>query len=140
MLKQLHDYDPRYEMGQECHGLDNPLECSVAQLIQHQGEKYWYREEDDELKRTDNERIAYNGPKIEIPEECNEVFEPDPGASENPKIEFDMVVPTSDLSTLQFFLQTFSATRVVPNQILIKSATGEVFNDYAYLTIEGILQ
>lgn len=60
--------------------------------------------------------------------------------SENPKIEFDMVVPTSDLSTLQFFLQTFSATRVVPNQILIKSATGEVFNDYAYLTIEGILQ
>ena len=88
MLKQLHDYDPRYEMGQECHGLDNPLECSVAQLIQHQGEKYWYREEDDELKRTDNERIAYNGPKIEIPEECNEVFEPDPGASENPKIEF----------------------------------------------------
>jgi hypothetical protein len=60
--------------------------------------------------------------------------------SENPTIEFDMVVPTSDLATLDFFLQSLSATRFTANQILVKSATGEVFNDYAYLTIEGILQ
>ena len=60
--------------------------------------------------------------------------------SENPHIEFDMVVPTSDLATLDFFLQSLSATRFTPNSILVKSASGEVFDDYAYLTIEGILQ
>ena len=60
--------------------------------------------------------------------------------SENPRIEFDMVVPTSDLASLDFFLQTLSATRFTANPILIKSAKGEVFDDYAYLTIEGILQ
>ena len=60
--------------------------------------------------------------------------------SENPRIEFDMVVPTSDLSSLDFFLQTLSATRFTANSILVKSAKGEVFDDYAYLTIEGILQ
>ena len=60
--------------------------------------------------------------------------------SENPHIEFDMVVPTSDLATLDFFLQTLSATRFTPNGILVKSASGEVYDNYAYLTIEGILQ
>lgn len=60
--------------------------------------------------------------------------------SENPRIEFDMVVPTSDLATLDFFLQRLSATRFTTNGILVKSASGEVFDDYAYLTIEGILQ
>jgi len=60
--------------------------------------------------------------------------------SENPRITFDMVVPTSDLSSLDFFLQTLSATRFTSNPILVKSAKGDVFDDYAYLTIEGILQ
>lgn len=60
--------------------------------------------------------------------------------SEKSKIQFDMVVPTSDLATLDFFLQTLSATRFTPNDILVKSATGEVYDNYAYLTIEGILQ
>ena len=60
--------------------------------------------------------------------------------AENPRIIFDMVVPTSDLSTLDFFLQNLSATRFTPSGILVKSASGEVFDDYAYLTIEGILQ
>ena len=60
--------------------------------------------------------------------------------AENPRVIFDMVVPTSDLSSLDFFLQSLSATRVTSNSILVKSATGEVFDDYAYLTIEGILQ
>ena len=60
--------------------------------------------------------------------------------SENPRIEFDMVVPTSDLASLDFFLQTLTATRFTANPILVKSAKGEVFDDYAYLTIEGILQ
>jgi len=60
--------------------------------------------------------------------------------SENPRIEFDMVVPTSNLASLDFFLQTLSATRFTPNGILVKSASGEVYDDYAYITIEGILQ
>ena len=60
--------------------------------------------------------------------------------SENPRIEFDMVVPTSDLATLNFFLQSLQATRFTPSNILVKSASGDVYNDFAYLTIEGILQ
>lgn len=60
--------------------------------------------------------------------------------SENPHIEFDMVVPTTSLASLDFFLKTLSATRFTSNPILVKSAKGEVFEDYAYLTIEGILQ
>ena len=60
--------------------------------------------------------------------------------SENPKIEFDLVVDTANLATLNFFLQTLTCTRITPGGILIKSASGNVYNDYAYLTIEGILQ
>jgi hypothetical protein len=60
--------------------------------------------------------------------------------SENPRIEFDMVVPTSNLASLDFFLQTLTATRITPGGILVKSASGEVYDDYAYITIEGILQ
>ncbi len=60
--------------------------------------------------------------------------------SENPRIEFDMVVPTTNLASLDFFLQTLSATRFTPNGILVKSASGEVYDDFAYITIEGILQ
>ena len=60
--------------------------------------------------------------------------------SENPRIEFDMVVPTSELASLDFFLQNLTCTRIVPGGILVKSASGEVYDDYAYLTIEGILQ
>lgn len=60
--------------------------------------------------------------------------------SQNPRIEFDMVVPTVQLASLDFFLQTLGATRFTQNSILVKSAKGQVFDDYAYLTIEGILQ
>ena len=60
--------------------------------------------------------------------------------SENPRIEFDMVVPTSNLASLDFFLQTLTCTRITPGGILVKSASGEVYDDYAYITIEGILQ
>ena len=60
--------------------------------------------------------------------------------SQNPRIEFDMVVPTVQLASLDFFLQTLGATRFTQNNILVKSAKGQVFDDYAYLTIEGILQ
>ena len=34
--------------------------------------------------------------------------------SENPRIEFDMVVPTSNLASLDFFLQTLTCTRITP--------------------------
>ena len=60
--------------------------------------------------------------------------------SENPRIEFDMVVPTSNLASLDFFLQTLTCTRITSGGILVKSASGEVYDDYAYITIEGILQ
>jgi len=60
--------------------------------------------------------------------------------SENPRIKFDMVVPTSNLASLDFFLQTLTATRITPGGILVKSASGNVYDDYAYITIEGILQ
>jgi len=60
--------------------------------------------------------------------------------SEQPRIEFNLVVPTAELASLDFFLQTFSATNFTPSQILVKSASGDVYDDFAYLTIEGILQ
>ena len=60
--------------------------------------------------------------------------------SDSPRIEFSIVVPTVSLANLNFFLQTLSATNFTPNGILVKSATGDVYDDYAYLDIEGILQ
>ena len=60
--------------------------------------------------------------------------------SELPKIEFDMVVPTTELSNLNFFLQRFIASRMTGGTIYVKSASGEVYEDYAYLTIEGLLE
>ena len=60
--------------------------------------------------------------------------------SDLPKIEFDMVVPTSELGSLNFFLDKFTNTAMTQGTILVKSANGEVFEDYAYLTIEGILE
>ena len=60
--------------------------------------------------------------------------------SNSPTIEFNMVVPTSELGSLDFFFQTLSATRINQSSIVVKSAEGEVFEDYAYLTIKGLLQ
>lgn len=60
--------------------------------------------------------------------------------SNAPTIEFDMVVETSELSSLDFFFKTLSCTRINQSDILVKSAEGEVFEDYAYLTIKGLLQ
>lgn len=68
---------------------------------------------------TDNEKIKY---------------------SDSASIEFDMVLETSELSSLDFFFKTLSCTRINQSNILIKSAEGEVFEDFAYLTIKGILQ
>jgi len=60
--------------------------------------------------------------------------------SNSPTIEFDMVVPTSELSSLDFFFKTLNASRINQSDILVKSAKGDVFGDYAYLTITGLLQ
>lgn len=60
--------------------------------------------------------------------------------SDSPTIEFDMVIPTSELSSLDFFFKTLSASRINQSDILVKSAKGEVLGDYAYLTITGLLQ
>jgi hypothetical protein len=68
---------------------------------------------------TDNEKIKY---------------------SNSPVIEFNMVLQTSELASLDFFFKTLGSTRINQSEILIKSAEGEVFEDYAYLTIKGLLQ
>jgi len=60
--------------------------------------------------------------------------------SEYPSIEFDMVVPTDQLSDLSFFLQEFTASRMTGGTIYVKSAKGDVYEDYAYLTIEALLK
>jgi hypothetical protein len=60
--------------------------------------------------------------------------------SEYPKIEFDMVVPTSELSNLNFFLKEFTSGIMTGGTIYVNTAKGEVFEDFAYLTIEGMLQ
>lgn len=60
--------------------------------------------------------------------------------SEYPSIEFDMVVPTDQLSDLSFFLQEFTASRMTGGTIYVKSAKGNVYEDYAYLTIEALLK
>lgn len=60
--------------------------------------------------------------------------------SDSPTIEFDMVIPTSELSSLDFFFKTLNASRINQSDILVKSAKGEVLGDYAYLTITGLLQ
>lgn len=60
--------------------------------------------------------------------------------SEYPTIEFDMVVPTDQLSNLSFFLKEFTASRMTGGTIYVKSAKGDVYEDYAYLTIEALLK
>ena len=60
--------------------------------------------------------------------------------SEYPSIEFNMVVPTSQLGDLSFFLKEFTATRMTGGTIYVKSAKGNVYEDYAYLEIEALLK
>ena len=60
--------------------------------------------------------------------------------SEYPSIEFDMVVPTDQLSNLSFFLKEFTASRMTGGTIYVKSAKGDVYEDFAYLTIEALLK
>ena len=55
-------------------------------------------------------------------------------------IEFSMVVHTYDLGSLDFFMQTFTAPTITPNNILVKSVEGEVYDNYAYLTITGLIE
>lgn len=56
-----------------------------------------------------------------------------------PVVEFDMVVPTSSLSNLDFFMQELTAPMVTNNNIYVKSAKGKVYGDFAYLTIEALI-
>ena len=60
--------------------------------------------------------------------------------SNSPSIEFNMVLQTSELASLDFFFKTLGSAIINQSEVLIKSAEGEVFEDYAYLTIKGILQ
>jgi len=57
----------------------------------------------------------------------------------NSVIEFDMVVETADIANLDYFLQTMTAPSITPNNMYVKSAEGEVFGEYAYLTIKALI-
>lgn len=56
-----------------------------------------------------------------------------------PVIQFDMVVPTTELATLDFFGSVLTATDITQDDIYVKSVSGEVFEDFAYVTVEGYL-
>ena len=60
--------------------------------------------------------------------------------SDHATIEFDMVIPTSNLADFDFLLQDLTATMITPDTIAVKSVDGEVYEDNAYLTIKGILK
>jgi len=57
-----------------------------------------------------------------------------------PKIEFNMVVPTTELDNLNFFLSEFTSSIMTGGTIYVKSASGPVYEDFAYLTIQGLLR
>ena len=58
----------------------------------------------------------------------------------NPSIEFDMVVATTELKDINYFLNTFSCSKINASNILVKSVEGDVYESFGYLTIRGILQ
>lgn len=55
-------------------------------------------------------------------------------------IEFSMVVPTSQLSNLEFMLRRGRLSYINNQNVLIKNANGQVYADYAYLDIKGIIE
>ena len=60
--------------------------------------------------------------------------------SDSPSIEFDMVIPTSQLENLDFLLKDFTATIITQDTIAVKSVEGDVYEDNAYLRVKGILK
>jgi hypothetical protein len=60
--------------------------------------------------------------------------------SNNPSIEFDMVVETTELKDVNYFLNTFSCSKINASNILVKSVEGDVYESFGYLTIKGLLQ
>ena len=60
--------------------------------------------------------------------------------SDSPSIEFDMVIPTSQLENLDFLLKEFTATIITQDTISVKSVEGDVYEDNAYLRVKGILK
>lgn len=60
--------------------------------------------------------------------------------SDSPSIEFNMVIPTSELADLDFLLKEFTATIITQDTIAIKSVEGDVYEDNAYLRVKGILK
>lgn len=57
-----------------------------------------------------------------------------------PSIEFDMVVPVSDLNNSSFMFSKGVLSLVNSQYVLIKEATGQVYNDNAYLSIKGLIE
>jgi hypothetical protein len=55
-------------------------------------------------------------------------------------IEFNMVVPVSNLNNSLFMFSKGSLSLVNNQSVLIKEANGQVYNDYAYLNVKGLIE
>lgn len=78
----------------------------------------------------------------DVTDTYTEIFEVSEKISQSnlPKIQFNMVVPTTELNNLNFFLAEFTSSVMTGGTIYVKSASGPVYEDFAYLTIEGLLR
>ena len=57
-----------------------------------------------------------------------------------PSIEINMVVPVANLNNSSFMFSKGSLSLVDNQFILIKEANGQVFDDYAYLSVKGLIE
>jgi hypothetical protein len=55
------------------------------------------------------------------------------------KVEFSMVVPTSDLTNIDLFMKVLQAPSITSSSIYVKSVDGDVYGDYAYLDVVGLI-
>lgn len=55
-------------------------------------------------------------------------------------VELNLVIPVSSLSTTKFMLDKYSLSLVNGQNILIKSAEGQVYNNNAYLSVKGLIE
>ncbi len=55
-------------------------------------------------------------------------------------IEFNMVVPVSNLNNSLFMFSKGYLSLVNNQSVLIKEANGQVYNDYAYLNVKGLIE
>tara|TARA_B110000908_G_C9965055_1_gene318594 strand:- start:207 stop:548 length:342 start_codon:yes stop_codon:yes gene_type:complete len=55
-------------------------------------------------------------------------------------VEFSMVVLTSQVDSVSFMLKKSSLSYINNQNILIKKVSGQVYEDYTYLDVKGIIE